>query len=164
MNKARKPRSIHRTQRSLRTTIALIVCGLLGFCASCLAQASDEPFYRQLIRFKDHGGYQPTRAFTVVTDARQGNRLVAEDDPDLNFNMAWMDQFQPGYKSRNGGAALGVLLRGYARSLFESYRGNNQGNSLIPNADDESLNFGGDVEYDLRLKSDEVLVGVKYTF
>ncbi len=78
--------------------------------------------------------------------------------------MAWMDQFQPGYKSRNGGAALGVLLRGYARSLFESYRGNNQGNSLIPNADDESLNFGGDVEYDLRLKSDEVLVGVKYTF
>lgn len=156
-NKASRPRTI-------RTAIACVAFGLLGFCVGALAQPAEEAFYRQFIRFGDHNGYQPTRTFTIVIDAEQGSRLVAEDDPDLDFNMAWMDQFQPGYKSRNGGAALGVLLRGYARSLFESYRSNNQGGGVTPGTEDTDINFGNDVEYDLRLKSDEVRVGVKYAF
>jgi hypothetical protein len=145
-----------------------LLAALTLTCASGISHAgpADEPFYHQLITFSEPAGYQPTRTFTIVADTRHGNRLVAEDDPDLQFNMLWMDQYQPGYKTRNGGAAFGMLLRSYARSLYETWQHNRGSNGSLPaNAGDEtSVGLGAETSYELRLKSDEVRLGVSYSF
>ena len=139
---------------------------LIGFASLCSAGPAEEPFYHQLIDLKDRPGYQPTRSFAIVTDAEHGNRLVAEDDPDLRFNILWMDQYQPGYRTRNGGAALGQVLRNYAKSLYKSYRANKVSpDSALP--DSEGTGSVGDMtntDYDLRINGDEVKFGIKYTY
>jgi hypothetical protein len=147
--------------RRLTTTFGLLACASL-----CSAGPADEPFYHQLIDLKERTDYQPTRTFTIVTDAENGNRLVAEDDPDLRFNLMWMDQYQPGYKFRKGGAAFGQILRGYVKNIYKSYRTNKGvGNDFLPNA--EGTGSVGDMtstDYDLRFSGDEVKIGVKYTY
>jgi hypothetical protein len=166
MNK-RTPESSLRPSLQVAAQMTAALLGALTLtCASGISHAgpADEPFYHQLITFSEPAGYQPTRTFTIVTDTQQGNRLVAEDDPDLQFNMLWMDQYQPGYKTRNGGAAFGMLLRSYARSLFETWQ-HNRGGNLPTNASDEtSVGVGAETSYELRLKSDEVRLGISYSF
>ncbi|MDY0071216.1 MAG: hypothetical protein RBR77_01035 [Thauera sp.] len=162
MNTRPHARSIHCTTILQRTT----VLAALAFAGLCHAGPAEEPFYHQFISLKERSGYQPTRTFTIIIDARHDNRLVAEDDPDLQFNVMWMDQYQPGYKSRNGGAAFGMLLRNYARSLLDSYQNNQGGSGSLPGntGDETSVGFGAETSYELRLKSDEVRVGVSYSF
>lgn len=144
----------------------LSAASLLSFASICCAGPADEPFYHQLIDLNDRPGYQPTRSFTIVTDAENGNRLVAEDDPDLRFNIMWMDQYQPGYRMRKNGAAFGHIIRGYAKSLYKSYRSNQAGsNDFLPSAEGTgSVGNLTDTDYDLRISDDEVKVGVKYTY
>lgn len=139
---------------------------LLGFASLCCAGPADEPFYHQLIDLKDRPGYQPTRSFIIVTDAEQGNKLVAEDDPDLRFNILWMDQYQPGYRIRKNGAAFGHIIRSYAKTLYKSYRSNKAGTAdFLPNAEGNgSVGNLTDTDYDLRLSDDEIKVGIKYSY
>lgn len=149
--------------RQLRQLSAI---GLLACAGLCCAGPAEEPFYHQLIDLKDRPGYQPTRTFTIVTDAENGNRLVAEDDPDLRFNILWMDQYQPGYRSRKGGAAFGQIVRGYAKALYKSYRSNRAGgDSFLPSAEGTGkVGNLTDTDYDLRLSDDEVKIGIKYSY
>ena len=150
---------------SIGSAIFVCACALMGIGANCQAGSAEEPFYHQFIDLKARTDYQPTRTFTIVTDTEHGNRLVAEDDPDLRFNIMWMDQFQPGYKTRRGGAAFGQLFRSYVRSLYQSYRNNQISNSLTPGAAQQGdRSDKADTDYDLRISEDEVKIGIKYSY
>jgi hypothetical protein len=147
---------------------SLVALATLLLCCRALAGPAEEPFYRQLIDLRSPSGYQPTRAFTIVVDASQGNRLVAEDDPALQFNLLWLDQFQPGYRQREGGAGLGLVFRSYLRHLFEAWRGQNGGSfNYLPDGDIDAPRFGGvegEMEYHLRVSDDEVKVRFEYIY
>lgn len=174
MNKCHKVRAVRSLQLLGNVcTFSLVATGLsvagvsaLFFSGTCQAGPKEEPFYHQLIDLKDRDGYQPTRSFTIVTDAEHGNQLVAEDDPDLRFNLMWMDRYQPGYKERRGGAAFGQIFRSYAKSLYKAYRANHNGdNSLLPDGEGRgSVGYTTDMDYDLRVSGDEVKVGFKYSY
>jgi hypothetical protein len=137
------------------------------FAPTTAAGPAEEPFYHQFLDLKTDNGYRPTRTFTIITDPNHGNRLVAEDDPDLQFNVLWLDQYQDGYKTRDGGSALGYMLREYLKSAYKSYRERNaQRLSALP---DEKGNgsitgFEGEMHYRLRWSDDEVKVGVEYNY
>lgn len=132
------------------------------------AGPADEPFYHQFIDLKKAAeGYRPTRTFTIVSDPTHGDRLVAEDDTDLQFNILWLDQYQEGYKSRNGGSALGHMLREYLKTAYKSYRERNaQKLSALPDekGDGRINGFDGEMHYRLRLNDDEVRVGFEYNY
>lgn len=138
---------------------------LLGACSPALL--AEEPFYRQLIDLQQPTGYSPTRTFTVIVDGERGNRLVASDDADLQFNLMWLDQFHPDYRYRDGGGAIGLLLRSYLRQLYDDGRQQRSvGAGYVPDGDvDVNIgNFGGEMEYHLRLKDDEVNVRFEYLY
>jgi hypothetical protein len=137
----------------------------MGLTQTC--HAGDDAFYHQLLKLHTPDGYQPTRNFTIVTDAEHGNQLVAEDDPNLRFNLAWMQQFQPGYKERRGGAAFGEMFRSYLKTAYKSYRDHNaQSMSALPdeNGSVRSRSFASDVDYNVKVTSDEVRFKVEYNF
>jgi len=154
-----------RCHHPLFTALAGLVGGLaLGHAHAAPPQ---EAFYQQLLKTPVQHGYQPTRTFTIITDEEHGNQLVAVDDPDLRFNMLWMQQYQPGYKVRNGGAALGEVLRDYLRSAYKSFRERNaQTFSRLPD-ENGSLRvhtFSNDVEYHLNWNGRDMKLGIEYDF
>jgi hypothetical protein len=145
--------------------LAATFTATLGISQQCQAGGEDA-FYHQLLKTETPSGYQPTRSFTIVTDAEHGNQLVAEDDPNLRFNLAWMQQFQPGYKSRRGGSAFGEIFRSYLKTAYKSYRDHNaQSMSALPdeNGSGTAKSFT-DVDYNLKVTSDEVRFKVGYSF
>ena len=149
-----------------RAVLASRTALLLMSLASPLLLA-EEPFYRQLIDLKQPDGYSPTRTFTVIVDGERGNRLVASDDPNLQFNLAWMDQFHPDYRSRRGGSALGLLVRSYLRQLYNDGRNRSSVASSYGSDDDVDVpvgNFGGEMGYHLRVKDDEVNLRFEYSY
>lgn len=154
-----------RVVRSFGSALSLFICGLFGASSTCQAGPAEEPFYHQFIDLKARADYQPTRSFTIITDGEHGNRLVAEDDPDLRFNVMWMDQYQPGYKIRKGGAAFGQIFRTYVRSLYDSYRSNHNNMSFLPSPQGQGgMGYSTNMDYDLRISDDEFKVGFKYSY
>lgn len=146
------------------TTKSLLLAA--GVCC-CPAVLAEEPFYRQLIDLQQPAGYSPTRTFTVIVDGERGNRLVASDDPNLQFNLAWMDQYHPDYRHRKGGGALGLLVRSYLRQLYDDGREQRAVSAnYVPDGDvDVGIgNFGGEMEYHLRVKDDEVNLRLEYLY
>jgi len=150
--------------KALKHTIGLALFG--GFVISAAPVRCEDAFYHQLLKARDTSGYQPTRSFTIVTDAGHGDQRVAEDDPDLRFNLLWMQQYQPGYRSRNGGAALGQIVRGYLRAAYKSYRAQNaQALSGLP--DENGLlraHPASEVDYHINWDGGDFKVGVEYSF
>jgi hypothetical protein len=138
-----------------------------GFSLTCAAGPAEDAFYHQLLKTETPDGYHPTRTFTIVTDAENGNQLVAEDDPSLRFNLLWMDQYQTGYKSRNGGAAIGELFRSYMKSAYKAYRDrHSQALSALPdeNGSMKVRSFSRDVDYRLNWNGNDVRLKVEYSF
>lgn len=134
---------------------------------TCRAAPPDDAFYHQLLKMRTPDGYQPTRNFTIVTDAERGNQLVADDDPNLRFNLMWMQQFQPGYKARHGGSALGEIFRSYVKGTYKSYRERNaQAMSAMPdeNGSGKTSAFTRDIDYNLKLTDDEVRFKLEYSY
>ena len=136
--------------------------------ARTLTAPKDDAFYHQLLKLPVNDGYRPTRTFTIVADAEHGNRLVADDDSNLRFNLLWMEQFRPGYKNREGGAALGNIVRSYLKTAYKTYRAHNTiGDGMLPD-ENGSLRGrpagSGETDYNLRLTDDEVRVKVEYSF
>lgn len=159
---ARRPTPI-----ASRCMAAALCTALLGFAQTCHAAPPDDAFYHQLLKMRTPVGYQPTRSFTIVTDAENGNQLVAEDDADLRFNLLWMQQFQPGYRSRQGGSAFGELFRSYVRTAYKAYRERNaQSMAALPdeNGSVKSRSFARDVDYNLKVTDDEVRLKVQYSY
>lgn len=93
--------------------------------------------------------------------ANQNLPTVGQDD-DLIFHYAWMQQYSDDYRYREGGAALGRMLRISAQSLYDQHlrrpRSHQGGN------DDIVDSFGSDVEYNLRMSGDEIKLGIEYDF
>lgn len=143
----------------------------LGVEQTCQAGPRDDAFYHQLLKLPESNGYSPTRTFTVISDEEHGNQLVAEDDPNLRFNLLWMQQYQPGYKSRRGGSAIGTIFRSYVKSAYKAYRERNAGAlSALSALPDENGSVkgsgysGGEMDYNLKLTDDEVRLKVQYSF
>lgn len=136
--------------------------------SASLATSSEEAFYHQLMKLPQSDGYSPTRTFTIVADAEHGNQLVAEDDPNLRFNLLWMEQFRPGYKSRKGGSALGEIFRSYVKSAYKSYRAQNaQSMQALPDENGSlrgGSSYAAEVDYNIKVTSDEVRLKVEYTY
>ncbi len=152
--------------KKYRSDILRTLALLLMTCCASLTLA-DEPFYRQLIDLKRPDGYSPTRSFTIIVDGERGNRLVASDDADLQFNLMWLDQFHPDYKARNGGAAVGQLLRSWLRQLYDDGRAQrSRVASGLPDGDVDVRmgSFGGEMEYHLRASDDEVRLRLEYLY
>lgn len=147
---------------------ALALCCGIALCPlPCAAGPGDDAFYHQLLKTQPPSGYRPTRAFIVVTDPEHGDQMVATDDPDLRFNLLWMQQSQPGYRTRNGGAALGEIARSYLRSAYRSYRERNaQTLSAFPdeNGTMKARAISNDLDYHLNWNGGDFKLGVKYSF
>jgi hypothetical protein len=146
---------------------SLCIAATLGVAQTCRAAPPDDAFYHQLLKMRTPTGYQPTRSFTIVTDAERGNQLVADDDANLRFNLMWMQQFQPGYKARQGGSAVGEIFRSYVKTAYKSYRERNaQAMAAMPdeNGSGRASAFTRDVDYNLKLTDDEVRFKVEYTY
>ena len=156
-----------------------IVATVFAFGAALLSQSSladalsrvrDDAFYHQLIKLPESDGYLPTRSFTIIVDTERGNQLVAADDPNLRFNMLWIEQFKPGYRTRRGGAAVGMLFRSYLKSAYKSYRTNNSQSMAFPSqgealeSNDEVGSFTDSLDYKLRISGDEVRLKLQYTY
>jgi hypothetical protein len=153
----------------IKNVVLATICGLtpLPFSHAAAAGPGDDAFYHQLLKTQTPAGYRPTRTFTIITDAEHGNQMVAEDDPDLRFNLLWMQQFQPGYKTRNGGAAFGEIARSYLRSAYKSYRDRHaQTLSAFPdeNGTMKAHAISNDLDYHLNWNGGDFKLGIKYSF
>lgn len=148
--------------------LAALGCSLCQADSVKPAKPVDDAFYHQLMKLPQHDGYSPTRSFTIVTDAEHGNRLVAEDDPNLRFNLLWMEQFRPGYKARTGGSAVGEIFRTYIKSAYKTYRARNaQGTTALPDENGSlrrGSNYTGEMDYNVRVTDDEVRLKVQYNY
>lgn len=164
-------RSYTRVSRLPALMFALAALG----CSLCQADPvtrptpSDDAFYHQLMKLPQSDGYSPTRTFTIVTDAEHGNQLVAEDDPNLRFNLIWMEQYRPGYKARSGGAAFGEIFRSYIKSAYKSYRASNSQSILHALPDENgslraSSSYTGEMDYNLKVTDDEVRFKIQYSY
>ncbi len=148
--------------------VALLGSALCEAAPDPLANPNNEAFYHQLLKLPESTGYRPTRTFTIVTDPEHGDRLVAEDDPNLRFNLLWMEQFRPGYQSRNGGAALGEVFRSYVKTAYKAYRARNaQSSSVLPDENGSMRSksaYSGEMDYNVKLTTDELRFKVQYSF
>jgi|KBSSwiStaDraftv2_1062776.scaffolds.fasta_scaffold236292_2 hypothetical protein len=150
--------------------LAMVAAVLAGFSIECHADPRDDAFYHQLVKLPATDGYRPTRTFTIITDAEHGNQLVAEDDDNLRFNLIWMQQFRPDYKTSRGGAAFGEIFRSYLKSAYKSYRDRNSGSGMLSALPDENGSLrsshltDGEMDYNLKLTGDEVRFRVQYKY
>lgn len=158
--------------------IALTVIGfaqLCGFSQTCSADSLGLPrndaFYRQLLKLPESNGYLPTRSFTIIVDTEHGNQLVAEDDPNLRFNLMWMQQFEPGYRSNHGGSAFGEIFRSYVKAAYKAYRDYNaESMSAMPDengsihAKQNAANFIDAMDYNFKVTGDEVRFKIQYNY
>lgn len=166
--------SVCRFESLRRIAATVLACGATLLSQSSIADSlnrvRDDAFYHQLIKLPESDGYLPTRSFTIIVDTERGNQLVASDDPNLRFNMLWMEQYKPGYRTRRGGAAVGALFRSYLKSAYRSYRANSSQSLDFPNSgesldrDDEIGSFSDSVDYKLRISGDEVRLKLQYNY
>ena len=156
---------------------AAVVVALAGLafphlcCAETGAFGHVDAFYKQLLKLPDSRGYLPTRSFTIVVDTEHGNRLVASDDPNLRFNLLWMEQYQPGYHATQGGSAFGELLRSYLKLAYKAYRDHYSALSALPDengslhaADAHATNLIDAMDYNLKVTGDEVRFKIQYRY
>lgn len=160
------------------TTVALTVM-VVGIGCAELSRADplnlplprDDAFYRQLLKLPDSHGYLPTRSFTIIIDTEHGNQLVADDNLNLRFNLLWMQQLEPGYRSNHGGSAFGELFRSYLKMAYKAYREHNPGSmSVLPDengsilAKDGAANFIDAMDYNFKVTSDELRFKIQYNY
>jgi hypothetical protein len=168
MNSRRRSYSGVSQLSTMVVAVAALGCSLCQADTVNAAKPVDDAFYHQLMKLPQHDGYSPTRTFTIVTDAEHGNRLVAEDDPNLRFNLIWMEQFRPGYQARSGGSAVGEIFRTYVKSAYKSYRARNaQGTSALPDEEGSlrrKSDYSGEMDYNVKVTDDEVRFKVQYNY
>lgn len=173
--------SVYCIESLRRIAATVFTCGIVLLSQSGIAdplsrlnslnRLGDDAFYHQLIKLPESDGYLPTRSFTIIVDTERGNQLVAADDPNLRFNMLWMEQFKTGYRTRRGGAAFGTLFRSYLQTAYKSYRANNGQSKLAFPSESESLDsndavgsFTDDLDYKLKISGDEIRLKLQYNY
>lgn len=83
---------------------------------------------------------------------------IAPDDPNLKFNRLWLEQYSEDYHHREGGAVFGYILRTTLRQWYKS-RSTEQYSSS-----DAENQYSVNMDYNLRISSDRIKIGVKYAF
>lgn len=152
--------------------LAVAGCGFAhSGSADTLTSAANDAFYHQLLKLPEDRGYLPTRSFTIIVDTEHGNQLVAEDDANLRFNLLWMEQFRPGYRSTRGGSAFGELFRSYLKTAYKAYREHNaQSMAALPDENgsirgkDLADHFINAMDYNLKITGDEVRFKIQYNY
>ena len=78
------------------------------------------------------------------------------------FNYLWMQQYQPGYESREGTAALGKMLRIGIKTFYRNYR---KSDVIRPGEGDDDIasSYAG-VDYKLRLNEERISLRIGYDF
>lgn len=168
--------SCFRCNKIFRNTAAAVLAVIgIGFAQLSHADSQSLPhadaFYSQLLKLPENHGYLPTRTFTIIVDTDHGNQLVAEDDPDLRFNLLWMQQFQPGYHTSRGGSAFGEIFRSYVKAAYKAYREYNaQSMSALPDENgsihskQDANNFIDAMDYNFKVTGDEVRFKIQYNY
>lgn len=153
---------------------------MIGVCAAlstslCRAEtgsfSSDDAFYHQLLKLPDAHGYQPTRSFSIIVDTAHDNQLVADDDPNLRFNLMWIHQYEPGYRMNRGRSAFGEVMRSVFKSAYKAYRDYNaQSMSAMPDengniyAKSNAENFVDAMDYNFKVTDGEVRLKIQYNY
>lgn len=143
---------------------------VLMTCLTTLAQAQEsqpQPAFHQQYQaigllhaaptrtgIMDHFGYRAPDSHTLPLSRRQRD--------DLAFNYLWLQRYDGDYRDSQGGAALGRLLRMGVRSLYRSY--NHRGVVLVTRGDDEFTTHYAEIEYKVRLREDQVKLGIEYNY
>lgn len=125
---------------------------------------SPHAFYQLLMPPSElPSGYRPTIKVLVTAD---GTPLPI-DDTNLRFNQLWLNEYQADYEYRDGGSAVAELLREGFKSLYREYRQSDRApTQLLPDENGRG-GFGGystELNYNIRLSSDELKLGLEYSF
>ena len=72
-----------------------------------------------------------------------------------------MQQYQQGYRHRDGTDGVNKLFRMGVKALYKSYYGNNR---IQLNSDDDISSSFSDIEYKLGVSTDKVRLGLEYDF
>ena len=88
--------------------------------------------------------------------------MTVNSDDNARFNAAWMMQQQPGSKNREGGAAIGKLLRMSFKSAYKGFRNSGKISQAMP--DEEGNGAVANMDYKVRLNSNAIKFRLKYQF
>ncbi|MGK0500044.1 MAG: hypothetical protein ACJAYG_001690 [Oceanicoccus sp.] len=105
--------------------------------------------------------YDQSLLSQVVTDQLNRTYQPADQRQDLAFHYLWLQQHREDYSHKDGGAALGKILRLSLRALYNNHYGRKASSS------EQSSDYSyseSHMNYRLRVSSDRVRLGVKYEF
>lgn len=121
---------------------------------------TDKIFYQQLILLED-GSRDNSHLITSSRFQTFISELPANTET-VDFNQLWIQQQQPNYRHKDGGAALGSLLRMGAKAFYHNYYG---GKSIAVADTEEDFNGNqANLEYRLRVSDDEMKLNIEYDF
>ena len=158
---------VYRRFLALLTTFILVSYNCQAVSDNLVIPISSaSPFYAQLRNTTSSHPIQNNDLLSTVAPrhlAIEGLMPAsAAQDDDLAFNYLWMQQYQEGYDSRNGGAAVGKILRMGAKALYRNYYGN--GSAATMNTGDDFTSHMSNLDYHLRLSGDKINLGVAFEF
>ena len=148
----------------LALLLTFSLCSSAGHTETIAADLTLTPFYHQL-RSSNDSQYQPS-INGLLQRVMSSNPMfnAAPMDPDLDnelaFNYLWMQQQQQDYKHKDGGAAIGKLLRMSIKGLYKSY----SGSTSISHGDEDVSRRISAIDYRLRVSGDKVKLAMEYEF
>lgn len=122
--------------------------------------STDKAFYQQLLVNEDNN---KNSSHSIAQHRLQ--TFIAEfpaDTETVDFNQLWIQQHQPDYRYKDGGAALGRLLRMGAKAFYRNRYGGN--NIALANAEEDFNGSQANVEYRLRVSGNEMQLKIEYDF
>lgn len=145
-----------------------ILAGLaLATAATAEPTAAPPTFYRQLYPAAE---YNPIQARPSLLDrisfravSPQALPLSARERENLAFNYLWLQRYRDDADYKEGGAALGKLLRMGIKSLYSTHKRPEQTQHRDPGDDTFSANFTT-VEYRFHVREDQVDLRITYTY
>ena len=124
-----------------------------------------EFFYQQLRQSRDQQGYKERKSMFKQVASRYpdfDNLLIGpQHQDDLVHNYLWMQQYQQGYRHRDGSSGVNKLLRMGAKALYKSYYGSSK---IKLDSDDNIGSSFSDIDYKLGVSTDKVRFGLEYDF
>ncbi len=147
----------------LTSFAVLLLCAALGYSNRSTAEVivPNTPFYYQLHQFKS-GNIQADQSsllnkISLDTNTFNAIPMTRNQEDDLAFNYLWMQQYQQDYEYKDGGAAIGKLLRMGLKSMYR------RNNASLSSENDFSSSYSS-FDYHLRLSGNKFKIGLEYDF
>ncbi len=130
-------------------------------CALCLCILFSAPVLGEAVPVNmiDTAHYALPMTATDTLD----NYIMDPQDNNAEFNALWLKQYQPGNKTRVGGAALGKLFRMGFREVYKGFRNKGHISQKLPDENGRGSVASG-TKYRVRLSSDTLKFRVEYKF